>query len=63
VQKPLAIFSSLLSLKPQPFGLVEEAKFEKLSDLHSFVVEEVARLVKKIYTFSLLPRFSERELI
>jgi hypothetical protein len=40
-----------------------EEKFEKLLDLYSFAVEEVVRLVKTIYTFSLQPSFSERELI
>jgi hypothetical protein len=38
---------------------VQEAKFEKLIDLYIFAVEEVVRLVKKNYTFSLLPSFFE----
>jgi hypothetical protein len=48
---PLAIFSFLLNLKPRAFGPVLEAKFEKLSDLHSFAVEEVVSLLKKITFF------------
>jgi hypothetical protein len=38
---------------------VQDEKFEKLSDLYNFAVEEVVRLVKKNYTFSLQPSFSE----
>jgi hypothetical protein len=45
VQTPLAIFNSLISLKPQRFGRVQEAKLEKLPELHSFAVEKVVKLV------------------
>jgi hypothetical protein len=42
---------------------VLEEKFEELSDLYNFAVEEVVSLLKKINTFSLPPCFSESELI
>jgi hypothetical protein len=55
--------SFLLVLKPLRFGLVQDEKFEKLTDLYNIAVEEVVRLVKKNYTFSLQLSFSEGELM
>jgi hypothetical protein len=45
VQAPLAMFCSLLSLKPDLFGPMEEPKFYIFLDLYSFAVEKLVRLV------------------